>query len=86
MLPSERDYRDANVAYLLREYAEAREETIWLLRMLSDEEWKQAGRHPYRGLTSILDLVQSAHQHDLEHLYQAHRLRRIILDQQQGSI
>ncbi len=71
----------ADVSRLLREYAEAREETVWLLRMLDDEDWMQAGQHPYRGLISILDLVSSIHQHDLEHLYQAHRLRRTILDQ-----
>ncbi len=81
VLPYERDYRGADVSRLLREYAEAREETVWLLRMLDDEDWMQAGQHPYRGLISILDLVSSIHQHDLEHLYQAHRLRRTILDQ-----
>lgn len=85
VLPSERDYRGANVSNLLREYAEAREETVWLLSILSDDEWNQVGHHPYRGLTSILELVQSVHQHDLEHLYQAHRLRRLILDQQRGQ-
>ena len=86
VLPSERDYREDDVSSLLREYVEAREETVWLLRMLDDEDWKQAGQHPYRGLVSIYEIVQGIHRHDLEHLYQAQRLRRGVLEQERQRI
>jgi hypothetical protein len=75
VLPFERDYRDESLVRLLREYESAREETVWLLRMFSENEWSRAGIHPYRGRMTILDIVRELHQHDLEHLYQARNLR-----------
>jgi hypothetical protein len=75
VLPFERDYRDESLVRLLREFESAREETVWLLRMLSEADWQRTGIHPYRGAVSIADLVRELHQHDLEHLYQARNLR-----------
>ena len=75
MLPFEHDYRDEPLSKLLNQFESAREETFWLLRMLDEEEWRRRGDHPYRGLISVYDLVHDLHQHDLEHLYQARKLR-----------
>jgi hypothetical protein len=79
VLPAERDYRDLPLQRLLHEYAEARDETAWILRTLSEDDWQRCGFHPYRGRISIEDIVRELHQHDLEHLYQARKLREAIL-------
>ncbi|MGE0059707.1 MAG: DinB family protein [Dehalococcoidia bacterium] len=78
VLPSERDYRDDDADQLLQEYAYARDETVWLLRMLDEDGWERCGLHPYRGRISIHDVVREMHEHDLEHLYQARRLREQV--------
>ena len=78
VLPSERDYRDEPLMNLLDEFGEAREETFWLLRTLSEPEWQRTGDHPYRGRTSINDIAREMHEHDLEHLYEARRLRETL--------
>ncbi len=79
VLPFERDYRDESLRRLLAEYEEAREDTFWLLRLLDAEDWLRCGIHPYRGRVSISDIVREMHEHDLEHLYQARRLREAAL-------
>jgi hypothetical protein len=78
VLPSERDYLKEPLAQLLQEYEAAREETVWLLRMLGEDEWERCGLHPYRGRVSIYDIARELHQHDLEHLYQARRLHDAV--------
>jgi hypothetical protein len=75
VLPLEHDYREDRLARLLDEYEIARQETFWTLRSLDNEEWQRTGLHPYRGEISITDIVRELHQHDLEHLYEARRLR-----------
>jgi hypothetical protein len=79
VLPAENDYRSQPIGQFLREWEDARQETVWLLRMLGEEDWQRTGRHPYRGRVSIYDLVRELHEHDLEHLYQARRLRESAL-------
>ena len=79
VLPAERDYRDQPTERLLREYEEAREETTWILRSLGESEWQRRGMHPYCGLISIYDIARELHEHDLEHLYQARKLRESLL-------
>ena len=74
ILPSERNYRDVPLMELMNDYEAAREETIWLLRMLDEDDWERRGVHPYRGGISVHDIVRALHEHDLEHLYQARRL------------
>ncbi len=78
VLPSERDYRDQPLSALLYEFEAAREETVWLLRTLDEEDWERCGIHPYRGRISIYDIVRGIHEHDLEHLWQARRLRESL--------
>ncbi|HWO72212.1 MAG TPA: DinB family protein [Dehalococcoidia bacterium] len=75
VLPSERDYREEPLRRFLYEYESAREETIWLLYTLDEDEWRRTGQHPYRGTVSIFDIARELHEHDLEHLIQARRLR-----------
>ena len=78
VLPFERDYRHEDADQLLQEYASARDETVWLLRMLDEDDWQRCGIHPYRDRISIYDIVRELHEHDLEHLYQARRLREQV--------
>ena len=75
VLPAEHDYTGEPLSKLLHEYAEAREETTWLLRMLDEVDWERCGIHPYRGRISVYDIAREIHEHDLEHLWQARRLR-----------
>lgn len=79
VLPAERDYTGEPVQRLLYEYAEAREETVWLLRGLDEDDWQRAGVHPYRGEVTLYDIVRELHMHDLEHLHQARKLREWLL-------
>ena len=76
--PQERDYRSEPLHNFLSEWEQAREETCWLLRMLDGEDWLRTGVHPYKGVTSIHDIVRELHDHDLEYLRNARRLRETI--------
>ena len=78
VFPSERDYRSEPLQQLLSEYEQAREETCWLLRLLDGDDWLRTGVHPYKGVISIHDIARELHEHDLEHLRQARRLREAI--------
>jgi hypothetical protein len=78
VLPSERDYRGESLRSLLYEFEAAREETVWLLFSMDEEDWHRTGEHPYRGEISIFDIARELHEHDLEHLVQARRLRENV--------
>lgn len=79
VLPSERNYVDEDLQHLLYEYEAAREETVWLLYTLDEDDWLQTGTHPYRGEISVYDIARELHEHDLQHLNQA-RVTREALD------
>jgi hypothetical protein len=79
VLPYERDYRDEPLENFIYEFEAAREETVWLLRMLDEVDWERCGNHPYRGRVSIYEIAREVHEHDLEHLAQARRLREAAL-------
>ena len=74
VLPSERDYRDERLSDLVYEFQAGRDETVWLLRMLDEDDWQRRGIHPYKGSITILDIARDIHEHDLEHLWQARKL------------
>jgi hypothetical protein len=78
VFPSERDYRSEKLARLLGEYEDARQETFWLLRMMDEDDWNRTGLHPYRGRITVADIAREIHEHDLEHLNQARRLREYL--------
>jgi len=78
VLPQENNYREQPLRRLLEEYEEAREDTFWLLRMLDEDDWQRAGIHPYRGRITVTDIAREMHEHDLEYLYQAQRLRKSL--------
>ncbi len=78
ILPFERDYRSESLTRLLHEFESEREETVWLLRTLDEDDWQRCGLHPYRGRVTIYEIVRSIHEHDLEHLWQARRLKEAL--------
>ena len=76
--PAERGYRDEPVESFLWEFESAREETVWTLYALDEEAWNQTGEHPYRGTVSIYDIAREIHEHDLQYLIMARRLREQV--------
>jgi len=76
--PSERDYRSADLYDALTALAHLRRQTSHLLWSLSPEDWDRAGIHPYRGRVAMAPLVREQSEHDLEHLWQARRLRETL--------
>jgi len=74
----ENDYREERIGRLLAEFEAAREDTFWLLRMLDEDDWQRTGIHPYRGPVSVMDIAREMHEHDLEYLYKAQRLRKVL--------
>lgn len=78
VLPAERDYVNESLYSLLDELETLRQENFWILRMLSDYEWERGGLHPYKGHTTLTDLVKDMHEHDLNHLNQARKLRQTL--------
>jgi DinB superfamily len=83
VLPTERNYIDDSLQHFLYEYEAAREETVWLLYTLDEEDWLRTGLHPYRGEISVYDIAREMHEHDLQHLNQA-RITREALDKRFG--
>ena len=78
VLPLENDYREERIGRLLAEFESAREDTFWLLRELGEDDWQRTGIHPYRGAITILDIAREMHEHDLEYLYKAQQLRKVL--------
>jgi hypothetical protein len=78
VLPYERDYVSEPLSELLYQWEASREDTVWLLRMLDEDDWERRGLHPHRGVITIFDIAREMHEHDLEHLWQARKLRALI--------
>lgn len=74
----ERDYRECDLYDALLGFEHLRGRTVSLLWSLDDEGWKRTGVHPYRGPVSIAQLAREQNEHDLEHLWQARRLRESL--------
>jgi hypothetical protein len=64
-----------DIDHLLSEFAYLRRRTQMLLWDLSSGAWERRGLHEYRGPLTVLTLARELNQHDLEHLWQARRLR-----------
>ena len=69
----ERDYREADLADALTGFEMLRHRSVSLLWQ---EEWDRTGLHPYLGPVTIAELARKQSEHDLEHLWQARRLRQ----------
>jgi hypothetical protein len=78
VLPAERNYVDEDLRHFLYEYESAREETVWLLYTLGEDDWLRTGTHPYRGEISVYDIARELHEHDLQHLNQARVTREAL--------
>jgi hypothetical protein len=74
-LPSERDYRAADLGDLLSELHRLRRETTQLLWSIANRDWRVKAQHRYRGEISLEDIARELAQHDLEHLWQVRRLK-----------
>jgi hypothetical protein len=75
VLPTERDYRAADIGRILSEFRGLRRETTALLWDLSPSQWEATALHPYRGEVSVEQIARELAQHDLEHLWQIRRIK-----------
>ncbi len=65
----ERDYKKQDAAQALRDFTNARVQTVDLLRSLNDE-WKRKARHAIFGPTNLQELVKFMVEHDKLHIRQ----------------
>jgi hypothetical protein len=72
----DRDYRSADLYELLEQFESLRQRSVRLLWM--EDDWSRAGVHAYRGTVTAGQLVREQSEHDLEHLWQARRLRELL--------
>ena len=76
----ERDYRQIDLYEALERFEQLRHRAVSRLWSLAPEDWERTGQHPYRGAVSILQLTREQNEHDLEHLWQARRLREALTE------
>jgi len=72
----ERDYRESDIYDSLETFERLRSRSVSLL--WTSDEWERVGRHPYLGDVSIAQLTRRQSEHDLEHLWQARRVREAL--------
>ena len=68
---SQRDYMHEDGASALREFNDARRETLALLRNVSVDDWKRKARHAIFGPTNFLEVASFIADHDRMHVQQA---------------
>jgi hypothetical protein len=78
-LVEENDYQPGQIHEFLYGFADLRERTLYRLYNLSPNQWLREGRHPYRGLISIEQIVKEMNEHDLAHLWQVMRLKQVLV-------
>ena len=71
----DRDYQEIDLPETLEQYTYLRHCTINVLWGPAAGAWQRTGRHPYLGQISIEQLVREQNEHDLEHLWEARRIR-----------
>ncbi len=76
----ERDYRAIDIYEALERFTYLRHRTVSLLWSLEPDDWERCGRHRYLGEVSIARLAREQNEHDLEHLWQARRLRETLAE------
>lgn len=73
----ERDYREIDIYDTLEQLSDMRQRAVMILWQ---EDWQRTGRHQYLGPVTIARLAHDQSQHDLEHLWQARRLREALAE------
>ncbi|MBL8101475.1 MAG: DinB family protein, partial [Anaerolineales bacterium] len=68
---SQRDYLKEDGALALKEFNEARRETVNLLRSIAVEDWERKARHAIFGPTNFLEVISFFADHDRMHIQQA---------------
>lgn len=76
-LVRERDYREVDIYETLEQLSEMRQRAVLLLW---EQDWERTGTHQYLGPVSISQLARQQSRHDLEHLWQARRLREALTE------
>jgi hypothetical protein len=74
----DRDYRQVDLYEALERFESLRGDVAGLLWSLEPKDWERTGQHTYRGAVSVLQLAREQNEHDLEHLWQARRLRQTL--------
>lgn len=72
------EYGDAGLGHLLRAYAAQRRWVCHMLVAVASCDRDPSAHHPFMGTVSVLRLADALHDHDLEHLWQARRLRAAL--------
>ncbi|OGO50663.1 MAG: hypothetical protein A2148_03275 [Chloroflexi bacterium RBG_16_68_14] len=80
----ERDYREIDLEGALEGFAYLRHRAVNLLWSMAPD-WERTGLHPYLGPVSIAQLARQQSEHDLEHLWQARRLRERLAERTPSS-
>ena len=62
------EYRRADIAELLWDFATLRDETVWLLQS-AGSAWNYVGIHPFRGEVSVQQWVQEMNERDLDAMW-----------------
>jgi DinB family protein len=70
--------RPAEFGAGLEQFRAVRQETLALLRGLTEREWRQTGTTPTRGTLTIEAYAEYLANHDLEHLDQLQRSREAV--------
>ncbi|HRQ24652.1 MAG TPA: DinB family protein, partial [Anaerolineales bacterium] len=68
---SQRDYLHEDGAQALREFNDARRETLAILNALDAEGWNRKARHAIFGPTNFLEVISFIAGHDRLHVQQA---------------
>lgn len=63
----ERAYREQHGPTAMKQFLDARQETLALLRDLDEPVWRRQGQHAFFGPTSLHELLNLAVQHDAAH-------------------
>jgi FMN phosphatase YigB (HAD superfamily) len=71
---STRNYLHENGASVLKEFNDARHQTLELINNFSAEHWQQKGRHAIFGPTNFLEIIGFIADHDRMHIQQAWRI------------
>ncbi len=75
----EQDYRETDLYEALEGFTYLRHRTVNLL-WSAEPDWERTGLHPYLGPVTIARLARQQNEHDLEHLWQARRLRQALAE------